>query len=82
VRWYDIDQPEVIETRRKLFPQRENYQMIASSVTDPAWPSPALGRSQSHMTAYPPAVTRDSRRSRPVDRREKFLSVLAAALAY
>jgi O-methyltransferase involved in polyketide biosynthesis len=22
VRWYDVDQPEVIETRRKLFPQR------------------------------------------------------------
>jgi O-methyltransferase involved in polyketide biosynthesis len=37
VRWYDVDLPPVIETRGKLFPQRENYQMIATSVTDPEW---------------------------------------------
>lgn len=37
VRWYDIDFPGVVEMRRKLFPERENYQMIASSVTDPQW---------------------------------------------
>ena len=37
VTWYDVDFPEVIEVRRELFPQRENYQMIGSSVTAPAW---------------------------------------------
>jgi O-methyltransferase involved in polyketide biosynthesis len=37
VRWYDIDYPGVVEARSKLFPERENYRMIASSVTDPEW---------------------------------------------
>jgi len=37
VRWYDVDLPPVIEARHKLFPQRENYRTIASSVTDPEW---------------------------------------------
>jgi O-methyltransferase involved in polyketide biosynthesis len=37
VRWYDIDYPGVVEARQQLFPERENYQMIASSVTDPEW---------------------------------------------
>ncbi|MQA85350.1 MAG: class I SAM-dependent methyltransferase [Streptosporangiales bacterium] len=37
VRWYDIDYPGVVEARGKLFPERGNYQMIASSVTDPEW---------------------------------------------
>jgi O-methyltransferase involved in polyketide biosynthesis len=37
VHWYDVDLPPVIEARGKLFPQRENYRTIASSVTDPEW---------------------------------------------
>lgn len=37
VSWYDVDHPEVINVRRKLFPERDNYRTIASSVTDPAW---------------------------------------------
>jgi O-methyltransferase involved in polyketide biosynthesis len=37
VHWYDVDLPPVIEARAKLFPQRENYRTIASSVTDPEW---------------------------------------------
>jgi O-methyltransferase involved in polyketide biosynthesis len=37
VRWYDIDYPGVVEARRKLFPERENYELIPSSVTDPEW---------------------------------------------
>jgi O-methyltransferase involved in polyketide biosynthesis len=37
VRWYDIDYPGVVEARHKLFPERANYQMIASSVTDAEW---------------------------------------------
>jgi O-methyltransferase involved in polyketide biosynthesis len=40
VTWYDLDHPEVVEVRRQLFPERENYRMIGSSVTDPQW----LGR--------------------------------------
>jgi O-methyltransferase involved in polyketide biosynthesis len=37
VLWYDLDFPEVIELREKFFPRRDNYFMIASSVTDPRW---------------------------------------------
>jgi O-methyltransferase involved in polyketide biosynthesis len=37
VNWFDVDQPEVIELRRKLFPDRADYRMIACSVTDPEW---------------------------------------------
>ena len=39
VRWYDLDLPEAIELRRKLFNESERYRMIASSVTDWAWMS-------------------------------------------
>jgi O-methyltransferase involved in polyketide biosynthesis len=37
VRWFDVDYPEVIDLRRKLYPGRTGYRMIASSVTDPGW---------------------------------------------
>lgn len=37
VHWYDVDLPPVIEARGKLYPQRQNYRMIAASVTDPGW---------------------------------------------
>jgi O-methyltransferase involved in polyketide biosynthesis len=37
VRWYDVDYPEVIDLRRRLFPERPAYTMIGTSVTDPAW---------------------------------------------
>ena len=37
VQWFDVDVPDVIELRRKLYSDRDGYQMIASSVTDPAW---------------------------------------------
>jgi len=36
VDWFDVDYPDVIELRRKLYPSRENYRLIGSSVTDPA----------------------------------------------
>lgn len=38
-RWYDVDFPAVIELRRRVFgaDQRDGYQMIGSSVTDPEW---------------------------------------------
>ncbi|SDZ05885.1 methyltransferase, TIGR00027 family [Saccharopolyspora shandongensis] len=35
VEWYDIDQPDVIELRRRLFPERPHHHTIASSVTAP-----------------------------------------------
>ncbi|MEZ2332535.1 class I SAM-dependent methyltransferase [Mesorhizobium sp. RCC_202] len=35
--WFDVDYPEVIELRRKLYPSRDNYHLIASSVTEPDW---------------------------------------------
>jgi O-methyltransferase involved in polyketide biosynthesis len=37
VRWYDVDLPEVIGLRSRLYPQRHDYEMIASSVTDLRW---------------------------------------------
>ncbi|WP_225729569.1 MULTISPECIES: class I SAM-dependent methyltransferase [unclassified Nocardia] len=37
VRWFDLDQPNVIALRRKLYDEREGYRMIGSSVTDTAW---------------------------------------------
>lgn len=37
VRWYDVDMPDVIEMRRKIYPDRHDYQLISSSVTDPYW---------------------------------------------
>lgn len=37
VRWYDVDFPDVIELRRRLYPERHDYEMIASSVTDLHW---------------------------------------------
>jgi O-methyltransferase involved in polyketide biosynthesis len=37
VRWYDVDLPDVIELRKQLYPERHDYAMIATSVTDPHW---------------------------------------------
>ncbi|KJK45404.1 methyltransferase [Lentzea aerocolonigenes] len=35
VRWFDLDLPDVIALRRKLYADGERYRMIAASVTDP-----------------------------------------------
>ncbi|MBZ9672968.1 class I SAM-dependent methyltransferase [Mesorhizobium sp. ES1-3] len=37
VDWFDVDYPEVIGLRRKLYPLRDHYHVIASSVTEPGW---------------------------------------------
>ena len=37
VTWYDVDYPDVIDVRRKIFPGRDNYHMIDCSVTAPEW---------------------------------------------
>ena len=37
VRWVDVDRPEVIALRERLYPERAGYQQIGASVTDPAW---------------------------------------------
>lgn len=37
VRWFDVDLPEVIALREKLYPDRPGYQRIGASVTDPKW---------------------------------------------
>ncbi|HMK45450.1 MAG TPA: class I SAM-dependent methyltransferase [Methanocella sp.] len=37
VRWYDVDYPEVIELRRRLYPERHDYVMIGSSITEHGW---------------------------------------------
>ncbi|MER9406280.1 class I SAM-dependent methyltransferase [Mesorhizobium caraganae] len=35
--WFDVDFPDVIDLRRKLYPSRDNYHLVASSVTEPDW---------------------------------------------
>lgn len=37
VLWFDVDQPGVIELRRRLYDDTERYRMIGSSVTDAGW---------------------------------------------
>lgn len=37
VRWFDIDFPDVIALREQLYPERNGYRQIGSSVTDLAW---------------------------------------------
>jgi O-methyltransferase involved in polyketide biosynthesis len=37
VLWFDVDYPEIIELRQRLFPERAGYQMIGSSVTETGW---------------------------------------------
>ncbi|MCP2364942.1 O-methyltransferase involved in polyketide biosynthesis [Nonomuraea thailandensis] len=37
VRWYDVDYPEVVELRRRLFPERPGHHLIGTSVTDLGW---------------------------------------------
>jgi O-methyltransferase involved in polyketide biosynthesis len=37
VRWYDVDYPDVIALREQLYPKRDGYHQIRSSVTDLAW---------------------------------------------
>ncbi|HYV45052.1 MAG TPA: class I SAM-dependent methyltransferase [Myxococcaceae bacterium] len=37
VRWFDVDFPDVIALREKLYPERAGYQRIGTSVTDLAW---------------------------------------------
>lgn len=37
VRWFDVDYPEVIALRRRLYPERDGYTLIGSSVTEPNW---------------------------------------------
>ncbi|CCV05358.1 Tetracenomycin polyketide synthesis O-methyltransferase tcmP (fragment) [Mesorhizobium metallidurans STM 2683] len=43
VEWFDVDYPEVIELRRKLYPSRDHYHRVASSVTEPDWPAEVPG---------------------------------------
>jgi O-methyltransferase involved in polyketide biosynthesis len=40
VHWYDVDFPDVIELRRKLYPERDHYTMIGASVLEPGWLDP------------------------------------------
>src|SRR6185437_12381265 len=39
VTWYDVDYPEVIALRERVYPDRPNYRLVPASVTDPAWPA-------------------------------------------
>lgn len=36
-RWFDVDYPEAIELRRRLYPEREGYALIGSALPDPGW---------------------------------------------
>jgi O-methyltransferase involved in polyketide biosynthesis len=37
VQWFDVDYPEVIELRRRLFPERRAYHMIGAPLEDLRW---------------------------------------------
>jgi len=37
VLWFDVDYPEIIDLRKRLFPERAGYQMLGSSVTETDW---------------------------------------------
>ena len=38
IRWFDVDFPDVIEIRQRVYPARdEGYRMIGASVTEPGW---------------------------------------------
>lgn len=37
VRWFDVDYPDIIELRRRLYPEQPGYTMIGSSVEEPSW---------------------------------------------
>ena len=37
VRWFNIDYPEVIELRKRLYPKRVGYRMIGASLADLVW---------------------------------------------
>jgi O-methyltransferase involved in polyketide biosynthesis len=37
VEWYDVDYPDVADLRRQLYPTRDQYHLVAASVTDPGW---------------------------------------------
>ena len=37
VRWFDVDLPDVIALREQLYPERDGYRRIGTSVTDLAW---------------------------------------------
>src|SRR3954453_12073930 len=37
VRWFDLDVPQIMDRRRRLYPERDGYQMIGASVNDPGW---------------------------------------------
>jgi O-methyltransferase involved in polyketide biosynthesis len=37
VRWFDLDYPEVIALRRRLYSERTGYRMIGSSLADLSW---------------------------------------------
>jgi O-methyltransferase involved in polyketide biosynthesis len=36
-RWYDVDLPDVIALRARLYSESDTYRMVGSSVTDPGW---------------------------------------------
>lgn len=37
VEWYDVDYPAVIALRRRIYPARPRYHLVAASATDPSW---------------------------------------------
>ena len=37
VRWFDLDYPEVVALRRRLYPERQGYTLIGSPVTESGW---------------------------------------------
>ena len=51
VRWFDVDYPEVIELRKRLYPERAGYSMIGSSLADLSWLDEVPGDRQALVVA-------------------------------
>jgi O-methyltransferase involved in polyketide biosynthesis len=51
VRWYDVDLPDVVALRKRLYPERHDYELIATSVTDLGWLDPIPGDRPVAVTA-------------------------------
>ncbi|MEV0974457.1 class I SAM-dependent methyltransferase [Microtetraspora glauca] len=73
VRWFDVDYPEVVELRRRLYPERAGCRLIGSSVTDPEWTAEIPGDRPTlvvaeGLTMYLTAPTMEALVHRIIDR--------------
>lgn len=49
--WFDIDYPDVVALRQRLYPPRQNCRLLGSSVTEPGWLEAVPGDRSTFVTA-------------------------------